>query len=107
MHTPSSTFNFERPVPALPWRAMAVTAVLVTAVATAAWEMHARALGYVPTLNNNTDLWAQQRRAVQPDSIVIIGDSRAWFDMDLDALEQGLGRRPVQLAIPGSSVYPV
>ncbi|HVU16149.1 MAG TPA: hypothetical protein VHD32_04460 [Candidatus Didemnitutus sp.] len=86
---------------------MALVALLLTGVAAVAWEMHVRALGYAPTLNNNPDLWAECRRAVKPDSVVIIGDSRAWFDMDLDALEQGLGRRPVQLAIPGSCVYPV
>src|SRR5216110_2188294 len=47
------------------------------------------------------------RRSVKPESIVIIGDSRAWFDLDLDELEKGLGKRPVQLAMGGSCAYPV
>ena len=47
------------------------------------------------------------RRRVQPESIVIIGDSRGWFDLDLDELEKGLGKRPVQLAMAGSCAYPV
>ncbi|MBA2743351.1 MAG: hypothetical protein H0U43_03425, partial [Chthoniobacterales bacterium] len=76
-------------------------------VATAAWEVYCRSLGYEPTLNNTEDLWAQTRGRVEPESIVIIGDSRAWFDSDLDELERGLGRRPVQLALPGSCAYPV
>jgi hypothetical protein len=38
---------------------------------------------------------------------VIIGDSRAWFDSDLDELERGLGSRPVQLAQAGSCAFPV
>jgi len=84
-----------------------LSASLLTLVAAVAWEVRCRAWGYSPTLNDTPDLWALRRNAVQPDSIVIIGDSRAWFDLDLDEIEQGLGRRPVQLAIPGSCAYPV
>jgi hypothetical protein len=85
---------------------MAVACLLTLALA-AAWEIRSRALGYRPSLNDTPDLWALRRNAVRPDSIVIIGDSRAWFDLDLDEIERGLGSRPVQLAIPGSCAYPV
>jgi hypothetical protein len=44
---------------------------------------------------------------VKPDSIVIIGDSRALFDLDLDEIQKVLGKRPVQLAMGGSCAYPV
>src|SRR6266487_512318 len=44
---------------------------------------------------------------VKPESVVIIGDSRAWYDLDLDELEKGFGKRPVQLAMGGSCAYPV
>ena len=47
------------------------------------------------------------RRRVQPESVVIVGDSRGWFDLDLDELQKGLGKRPVQLAMAGSCAYPV
>lgn len=94
-------------IPGLPWRRLALTAALLTAGATVAWEIRARSLGYAPTLNDTPDLWAQRRAAVRPDSLVIIGDSRPLFDLDLDELEKGLGRRPVQLAIAGSCAYPV
>ena len=47
------------------------------------------------------------RRRVEPESVVIIGDSRAWFDLDLDELQKGLGKRPVQLAMGGGCAYPV
>ncbi|MDQ6809115.1 MAG: hypothetical protein M3Z64_06775 [Verrucomicrobiota bacterium] len=106
---PSSTSNseFQRVIPDLPWRGIAVTVAVAVLIATAAWEVHCRAVGYEPTLNNTEDLWAQARRRVEPESIVIVGDSRAWFDMDLDELERGLGKRPVQLALPGSCAYPV
>ncbi|MEO6970426.1 MAG: hypothetical protein ABI217_05990 [Chthoniobacterales bacterium] len=104
---PSSTSNFERVIPARPWRGITVSVVLLLAVAAVAWEIHCRSLGYGPTLNDSEDLWAKIRRQVEPESIVIIGDSRAIFDLDLDALEHGLGKRPLQLAQPGSCAYPV
>jgi len=107
MPSSTSSFDFVRPIPDRPWRGIALAVVLVTLVASVAWEIRSRAWGYAPTLNDTLDLWAQRRSAVQPESVVIIGDSRAWFDLDLDELEHGLGRRPIQLAIPGSSAYPV
>jgi hypothetical protein len=103
----SSTFNFDRVIPDLPWRRLAISAALITLVAAIAWEMRARSLGYAPTLNNSSDLWAQERSKLQPDSIVVIGDSRALFDVDLDVMERGLGRRPLQLALVGSCAYPI
>jgi hypothetical protein len=75
--------------------------------ASAAWEFYVRAAGYAPTLNDTEDLWVQARRKVEPESLVIIGDSRPLFDLDLDELEKGLRKRPVQLALAGSCAYPV
>src|SRR3984893_6079935 len=99
--------EFERPVPALPWRGMTVIVVLIVCAATFAWELHVRSIGYAPTLNDTEDLWTQVRRRVQPESVVIVGESRPLFDLDLDELEKGLGKRPVQLALAGSCAYPV
>lgn len=98
--------EFERPIPPAPWRGIAVVITIVVIAATAAWELYARSLGYAATINDNEDLWVMARRKVQPESIVIIGDSRAWFDCDLDEFQKGLGKRPIQLAMPGSTVYP-
>ena len=98
--------EFERPIPPLQWRGITVVAVIVAIGATAAWELYARSLGYTPTLNDNEDLWTKARRKVEPESVVIIGDSRAWFDVDLDEFQKGLGKRPIQLAMAGSTVFP-
>lgn len=98
--------EFERPIPPAPWRGIAVVVTIIVIAATSAWELHSRALGYGPTLNDNEDLWTLARGRVEPESIVIIGDSRAWFDCDLDEFEKGLGKRPVQLAIAGSTAMP-
>ena len=100
-------FDFKRTIPDHSWRGILIVVVGLTAAATVAWELYARAASYRPTLNDTSDLWAQERERVKPDSIVIIGDSRALFDMDLDLLEQGLGSRPVQLSLVGSCAYPI
>ncbi len=107
MPSSTSSFDFQRTIPALPWRGLLLATLLLTAIGAAAWEIRARSLGYAPGLNDTSDLWADRREAVQPDSLVIIGDSRALFDTDLDALEQGFGQRPIQLALVGSCAYPI
>ena len=99
--------EFERPIPPAPWRGIAVVITIIVIAATTAWEFYARSLGYGPTLNDNEDLWTIARRRVNRNRIVIIGDSRAWFDVDLDELQKGLGKRPMQLAIAGSTTFPV
>lgn len=104
---PLSTFNFKRVIPELPWRGLVLAVALFTSLATLAWELWSRSAGYGPTLNDTPDLWAQARESVRSNSIVIIGDSRPLFDLDLDQLEAGLGQRPVQLAIAGSCAYPI
>ena len=99
--------DYERPIPQVPWRGLTVVVVLIVIAAATAWEFYCRSIGYRPTLNDNEDLWTMTRRRVKPESVVIIGDSRAWFDLDLDELQKGLGKRPVQLAMGGGCAYPV
>ena len=99
--------DYERPIPPVPWRGITVIVVLIVIAATTAWEIYVRSIGYGPTLNSSEDLWALRRRAVKPESVVIIGDSRGWFDLDLDELEKGLGKRPIQLAMGGGCGYPM
>jgi len=99
--------EFERPIPPAPWRGITVTTTVIVIAATVAWEFYARSLGYGPTLNDNEDLWTLRRRAVEPESIVIIGDSRAWYDVDLDEFQKGLGKRPIQLAGGGMCGFPI
>ena len=103
----SSTSSFERVIPARPWRGITVSVVMILAIATAAWEIYCRSLGYGPSIDDSGDLWTEVRRQVQPESLVITGDSRALFDLDLDELEKGLGKRPLQLAQPGTCAFPV
>src|SRR5438132_3778073 len=99
--------EFERPIPQIPWRGITVVVALIVIATASAWELYCRSIGYGPTLNDNEDLWTMTRQRIKPESIVIIGDSRGWFDLDLDELQEGLGKRPVQLAMGGSCGYPV
>ncbi len=103
----STPRDYERHIPKVPWRGMTVVVVLIVLGAAGAWEMYVRSIGYGPTLNDTEDLWVQARRRVKPESVVSVGDSRPVFDLDLDELERGLGKRPIQLALPGSCAYPV
>ena len=74
--------DYERPIPPIPWRGITVIVILVVIAASTAWELYCRSIGYGPTLNDNEVLWTSIRRRVQPESVVIIGDSRAWFDLE-------------------------
>jgi hypothetical protein len=105
--TSNSDLEFTRVVPALPWKGILTTVALLSLAATTAWEIHARTNGYAPSLNDTPDLWAQQRAKVKADSLVLVGTSRMLFNADLDEIEQGLGQRPIQLALAGSSPFPI
>ncbi len=104
---PRADDEFTRVVPAAPWKSVVAATAFLTLAATVAWELNARVHGYAPSLNDTPDLWAEQRAKVQPDSLVLVGTSRMLFDADLDVLEHAFGKRPVQLALAGSSPFPV
>jgi hypothetical protein len=107
MHSSTSNSDFQRAIPEQPWRGIIVAVIVAIFIAVTAWEVYCRSLGYAPTLNDTSDLWAEARRHVEPESIVLIGDSRIWFDSDLDEMERGLTKRPVQLGLAGGCAYPV
>jgi hypothetical protein len=83
--------------------------VLVTA-GMIAWEFQMRSLGLqAGDLDDGPSHWAVERRKVETgdhDDVVIFGSSRLLFDTDLDAWEQITGRRPIQLALPGTNPRP-
>jgi hypothetical protein len=102
---PSSTSSFERPVPALPWGRILVAVVLAVAALTAGWELYWRQVGFVTRDYVDTpSLWAMQRRRATGDRTVLIGSSRMYFDINLRAWAEATdGRRPIQLALVGTS----
>ena len=102
---PSSISSSERPVPDSPWLAIVVAAVLATATLTAGWELYWRSVGFVARDYTDTPgLWAIQRSRATGDRTVLIGSSRMYFDINLAAwAEETDGRRPIQLALVGTS----
>jgi hypothetical protein len=84
----------------------AVLAILILG----AWEMQWRAKGEPVAIDESKGLWAAERAKIEkltPDDVVIIGSSRALFNLQLDEFEAEYGRRPIQLAAEGSAPMPV
>ena len=66
------------------------------------WEMHWRAQGYTPNIDNSKGLWSMQRtRLIEEggDSTAFIGVSRTLFNIDLETWASEMGTSvPIQLA---------
>jgi hypothetical protein len=110
---PSSTSSFEtyelkRIIPKHHWMLLALLSVVITAGLTLGWELYCRSLGYEPSLNDSTDLWASRRMVLdeEPGRTVLIGSSRILFDFDMDEYEKAMGERPLQLATVGTNPLP-
>lgn len=95
---------FERPLPVL-GNSLGI-AMLVCLLLLASWEAWVRSQQVSPSIRNSEGLWAEQRRRIdhgEGDGWVLIGSSRTLFDVQLDAWEKVAGRRPIQLALEGTS----
>lgn len=74
------------------------------------WEFFWRSKGFYAGIDDNEPLWAIQRARVdqaEADDVVLIGSSRVLFDIQLDVWEKSTGKRPIQLAVVGSSPLPI
>lgn len=89
------------------WLAAWLSAIAVVAIAAALFEGDLRHRGYVPTVQDDEDLWSLQadrlRGAVDP--IALLGASRIQFAVDPARVERATGRTTAMLAINGA--YPV
>ncbi len=98
-----------RPVPQQPWGRISVGAVLIFALLLTGWEAYWRAYGVRPGISNTYGLWALQRRRIdagEGNATVLLGASRVFFDIQLPVWQRLAGRRPIQLAIEGTSPIP-
>ena len=85
-------------------------AISLSIIGLAAWESYWRSQGYSPNLNDDKTLWAIQRSKVDKATdkqVLILGSSRAYFDIQLNEFEQHTGILPIQLASTGSSPLPI
>ena len=99
-----------RDIPTQPWGRIIIIALVLTLLLVAGWEWHWRDFGATPSYQNSDGQWARQRRRIdhgEGDATVIIGSSRVLFDIQLPVWEQLSGRRPIQLALEGTSPIPV
>lgn len=84
-------------------------ALLLGIVSLIVWETYWRSQDYYPTLNDEKPLWAMHRQDVETatdEDYIILGSSRAFFDIQVEAFEKSIGRKPIQLASTGSSPLP-
>jgi len=95
---------YQRPVPVFKFAGITAVVVLITLVAV--WELYVRSQGVTPSYRNSNGLWAEQRRKINSgagDGWVFTGSSRVLFNMQLDVWEKHDNRRPLQLALEGTS----
>ncbi len=86
-----------------------VIAMILSIIGIASWEAYWRSQGYYPTLNDEKALWAMHRVKVEnltQDDMIVLGSSRAFFDIQLNEWEAATGVQPIQLASTGSSPLP-
>jgi hypothetical protein len=100
-----------RDIPDRPWAPMLAVALVLFLALMAAWEWHWRAYGSETGYYRNSDgLWSMQRRRIdqgEGDATVIAASSRLLFDVRLATWERLSGKRPIQLALEGTSALPV
>ena len=98
-----------RPVPEQPWGRIILGAFVIFALLLGGWEAYWRGYGVHPSITNTYGLWAIQRRRIdagEGNATVLLGASRVFFDIQLPVWERLAGRRPIQLAIEGTSPLP-
>ena len=84
-------------------------ALVLGIAAITSWELYWRSKGYEPGLEDTKELWAVQRSRVDDateNDVVLLGDSRILFDIQLDPWEKETGVRPIQLASAGTTPLP-
>jgi len=100
-----------REIPKLRYAAIGWLVLALVVAATAGWEWRMRSLGlHAGDLDDSKWHWSVERRRLESgdhDGVAIVGSSRILFDTDLDVWEKMTGRRPVQLALPGTNPRPL
>jgi hypothetical protein len=99
-----------REIPRCHYAAVGWLALALFLAGMTAWELAMRSLGLrTADIDDSPSHWAVERRKLENgghDKVVIVGSSRILFDTDLDVWKEMTGRRPVQLALPGTSPRP-
>ena len=100
----------KRPIPAVPWARIWALAVVAAVAGFGTWEAYWRGQQFRPSYHNSAGLWAMTRRAVDRQAgagTIVIGSSRALFDVNLETWARITGDRPIQLALEGTNPRPI
>jgi hypothetical protein len=95
-----------RDIPEHRWLPILLGALLLATALIGGWEWHWRNFGAIPSIRDDAALWARERGRIdhgEGDATVLIGASRTFFDVQLPVWEKLSGRRPIQLALNGTS----
>jgi hypothetical protein len=92
------------------WGRVWLIGLLTTVIFLVGWEAFWRIRGFQPSVQDDWGIWAKVRRQAvsQGDrAIILVGASRIQAGLHPDIFEQVTGKRPLVLAIDGSSPIPV
>lgn len=105
----SSTSNSSSRLPEGRWGAVWLLTLILLALLTIAVELALRAGGFSPSVDPDGPSWLAERGRLAPDSTVLVGTSRMQSNLDPAAWADitGGARKPVNLALAGSSARPV
>lgn len=108
---PSSTSNSNHRAPKAPYIKKALLTLALFVLLLTALEIHLRALGHLPSVQDTGMLWSIQRHQLEKHTkpqIVLVGASRMQLGIDEKQTRQLLpGHDLVQLAIDGNHGLPV
>ena len=94
----------------LNYKMAGLVALVTSMLLLSSWELYWRSQGRYPDIDDNKALWAVERGKVSElDSrdVILTGSSRVHFDVQLDVWNEAYGRKPLQLAYPGSVPLPI
>lgn len=85
-------------------------AIVITIIATISWELYWRSQGMYPNIDDNKNLWANQRDQLDnpnANDVVFIGSSRILYAIQLDIWREKTQTNPIMLAAQGASPIPI
>lgn len=86
-----------------------IIAITLGIISITAWELYWRSQGLEPNIDDNKNLWTNQREKLDDNTdnnVVFIGSSRILYDIQLDIWKEKTQTKPVMLATQGASPIP-
>lgn len=96
-----------RIIPDKQWTSIIVIAFIISLFALVGWEYLARAMHHTTGKyqSTNTRMWAEERGKLDTKNdikIVLTGSSRTLWGFDMNVVNNEIGTKPLQLALPGT-----